>query len=48
MDDNTAVYRMKEIWAFLFPNVSDDKRKLKAIQKSKNRLDYETALNNIF
>jgi tRNA-dihydrouridine synthase len=48
MDDNTAVYRMKEIWAFMFLNVSDDKKKLKAIQKSKNRSDYEIALRNIF
>ena len=48
MDENTAVYRMKEIWAFMFSYVSDDKKKLKAIQKSKNRLQYENALRSIF
>jgi tRNA-dihydrouridine synthase len=47
-DANTAVYRMKEIWAFLIDKCTTDKKALKAIRKAKNRLEYEQALNMIF
>ncbi len=47
-DANTAVYRMKEIWAFLIDKCTLDKKALKAIRTSENGIEYEHALRYIF
>ncbi|MCR5250947.1 MAG: tRNA-dihydrouridine synthase family protein [Lachnospiraceae bacterium] len=46
-DENTVLYRMKELWSYLGQNFPEKDAALKKLRKAKNRPEYEAAKRDI-
>ena len=46
--EKNALFKMKELWAYMIHMFSDNKKYFKAIKKSQNLINYEAAVSSLF
>ena len=46
--DKTVLFKMKEIWAYLYPLFEDSEKHWKKIRKAQKLSDYEAAVGMLF